>query len=139
MRVDELGRVGVALTSDGDIYPLVAYKDNRGCFSVYRSNDVFGMQVLMGFEEFELQVIDDSMIDDLIDILSDPEFEGTLGVIKIEDGFIFIKDFDCGECGYIKGALIADNYENIESDIICGEFEDTSECEYYGRLMEFFE
>lgn len=139
MKVNEVSRVGIAFTDDGDLLPLVAHKDDRGNFRVFRSNGAFGMEMLLGFEEFELQAVDDGMIDSLVDHINDPAFEGTKGIIKIEDGLIFVTDFECGECDYIKGALIPENRVPVESNIVCGELDDAGDADYVSEVLEYFE
>ena len=139
MKVDEISRVGIAFTDDGDLMPLVAHKDNRGNFQVFRSNGSFGVELLLGFEEFELQAVNDDVIDSLVDHINDPAFSDAKGIIKIEDGLIFVTDFECGECDYIKGALIPENRVAIESNIVCGELDDAGDADYVSEVLEYFE
>lgn len=138
MKVNELGIVGAAVSVDGDVFPLVAYKNAGGMFTVYRNNDVFGIQMLIGLESVELECIEQNAVNDIADILRDPDFAGFQGVAKIDGGLLLVEDFDSGACGTITGIVSKENYVPFDDYVDSGEFEDFDECPYYDRLMDIF-
>lgn len=140
MKVNELKGVGVALTSNGDPNPLVAYKDASGAFILYRNNDEFGMQMMLGFEEVEFMEIDSDMANSFVSFLADLDFQiaGIQGIAMIDGGFLLIKDFDCGECGTVGKCIDPTQYRPLDNYVDCGEFEDFSGCEYFDELMNYF-
>ena len=119
--------VGVVITHDRDVVELVGLEDVYENVSVYFNDDPFGVIEVSGFENISLTEIESSVMQAVADGLRANMYESCRAIIKVEDGYLIVKDID--DFDYVKVESLGDVIPALAS------FED-NKCtvEYVGEI-----
>lgn len=89
-----VAKVGVVITTDRQIEPLIIVKNSYGSYEMFYNNDPFGIISILGYDDLDIQEASDTQLDSLTELLQQGNRENYQGVFLLKDHLAYIKDTD---------------------------------------------